>query len=409
MTWDKGFNFRATSTYVTDGTDETYVLAESYPTTRNGVTFGYTSSTGTINTRDRLTSIGPELAGLHFDGGSGSVFRVDLPAAGDYDVRFGAGDPGNAQTVSATFKDGASTLWSLGPTALAAGHVIDALGVDYTDAAWPGSNTAKRLTWGASALTLTAPASSTIQHLFVSQVSGSSPQTGSPLAAVCTAVALAAAITLGGITATPATATSSAVALAPVVSVGGITVSPAPATASSVARTPAVSVGGVTAAPSAAVAQSVALAPSVANGSGAQSASPAASTSSTVALSPAITVGGLTRTPAPATSASTALSPGVSIGGVTASPASAVSAATARAPAITLGNVTATPASATSASVAVAPTITARPPGAHDAALTGSVAVRPRLAGTVALGPALAGHVTARPRLTGTITIRPAD
>ena len=43
--WQQGFDFRATSTYVTDPPTSTYVLASTaYPTTVNGVTFGWANT-----------------------------------------------------------------------------------------------------------------------------------------------------------------------------------------------------------------------------------------------------------------------------------------------------------------------------------------------------------------------------
>lgn len=41
MSVDVGFDFRATSTFVTDPANCTYVIDDLYPTTRGGVTFGW--------------------------------------------------------------------------------------------------------------------------------------------------------------------------------------------------------------------------------------------------------------------------------------------------------------------------------------------------------------------------------
>src|SRR3990167_6684343 len=99
MAWDKGFDFRNTSAYVTDPADHTYVLhTETYPTTRNGVTFGW--SAGTIDSRDRDSGIDARLAGINFGAATGT-FRVDLPATGDYDVRIASGDASFAQSGQA--------------------------------------------------------------------------------------------------------------------------------------------------------------------------------------------------------------------------------------------------------------------------------------------------------------------
>src|SRR5581483_4227258 len=60
--WQQGFDFRATSTYVTDPPTSTYVLAgTSYPTSRNGATFGW-ANTALVQSRDRNTMVDPRLA-----------------------------------------------------------------------------------------------------------------------------------------------------------------------------------------------------------------------------------------------------------------------------------------------------------------------------------------------------------
>jgi hypothetical protein len=102
LSWDKGFNFRQTSGFVTDGANETYVLSgDSYPATRNGVTFGWEDAPS--GDRDRNSGIDRRLAGMNFvssaAGASAYRFRVDLPAAGDYAVRLAIGDEANGSNV----------------------------------------------------------------------------------------------------------------------------------------------------------------------------------------------------------------------------------------------------------------------------------------------------------------------
>lgn len=149
MTWAtaKGFNFRATSTYVTDGTNETYVLpGTSYPTTRTvggeSVTFGW--ETAPDDSRDRNTAI-VTLAGMNFRnaGGSEDVFRVDLPSAGDYRIRIAAGDRDNPQGYYFDVRDTTTTLFTVGSATT--GHsggknFADATGVEHYTANYVANN-----------------------------------------------------------------------------------------------------------------------------------------------------------------------------------------------------------------------------------------------------------------------------
>jgi hypothetical protein len=93
---DIGINFRATSGYVTDGTDETYCRADdAYPTTRGGWTFGWEAIPAITNDRDRTTITDRRLAGVNFSGSTtftDARFRVDLPSAGNYDIHAAFGD-----------------------------------------------------------------------------------------------------------------------------------------------------------------------------------------------------------------------------------------------------------------------------------------------------------------------------
>ncbi|HLM66577.1 MAG TPA: hypothetical protein VK358_03575, partial [Longimicrobium sp.] len=63
MAWNIGINFRATAGYVADGPGETYSVADAYPVTRGGATFGWTvlPSSG----RDRDSSQDRRLAGIN--------------------------------------------------------------------------------------------------------------------------------------------------------------------------------------------------------------------------------------------------------------------------------------------------------------------------------------------------------
>src|SRR5690606_37932986 len=97
VAFNEGFNFRATAAFrADDPADTQYVLAtDSYPTTRNGVTFGWES--GSPAGRDRSSSgyIDARLAGLHFVANTGSqaTFRVDLVQTGQHEIRAAFGEP----------------------------------------------------------------------------------------------------------------------------------------------------------------------------------------------------------------------------------------------------------------------------------------------------------------------------
>jgi hypothetical protein len=149
--FEVGLNFRQTSTYVTDGANETYVLGtDSYPTTRAGVTFGYTAGFSSASTRNRSTSVDRRLAGIHFDGGTAdAVFRVDLPAAGVYEVRMAMGDAAGANGYGCDLTDGISTLISIANGSN--GTVFtDATAARHTAADWPTDNVAATVTFGAA-------------------------------------------------------------------------------------------------------------------------------------------------------------------------------------------------------------------------------------------------------------------
>lgn len=82
-----GFNFRATSGYVTDPANTTYSIGDTYPQTRNGITFGWTGSPAAPTTRNRSTTVNAKVAGINFAAAASPLtFRIDLPAAGSYDI-----------------------------------------------------------------------------------------------------------------------------------------------------------------------------------------------------------------------------------------------------------------------------------------------------------------------------------
>lgn len=150
MAFPQGINFRATTGYVTDGTNEDYEIgsgsgAANYPrTTAQGNSVGWETTSSTYNERNRNSGNDRRLAGCHFNGSSGAFdYRVDLSAAGDWDVRLAMGDASYAQGAACELFDTSSSLGTLSSGSTSASQRFkDATGTEYTNATWPGSNTA---------------------------------------------------------------------------------------------------------------------------------------------------------------------------------------------------------------------------------------------------------------------------
>jgi len=177
MAWDKGFNFRQTSGFVTDPADHTYVLyGDAYPVTRNGVTFGFTGAQAFGGDRDRNAGIDPRIAGLCLDIFEELVFRVDLPGPGNYQITFAGGDASNPGRFIGDFKDGATTLFSLNLNT--EDNFIDANGTFLSTTDWPTLNTPRLISMEGSTLTVvlnTLDVVNEIAHLFISQVASGNP------------------------------------------------------------------------------------------------------------------------------------------------------------------------------------------------------------------------------------------
>jgi hypothetical protein len=193
MAWttSKGFNFRFSDTYVTDGANQTYVedagdgTGEAYPVSRSiggeSVTFGW-ESTYSDQCRDRTTSAtyDPELSGFHqtASGGSDIVFRVDLPAAGDYKIRIAAGEASYDRVIKFQVRDNTTDLITVSNVSAVAGSFVDAGGTSLTAANWYSSNEQVTETFASTIFrfVLQAPTSdfSVIAHIEIEQVGGGS-------------------------------------------------------------------------------------------------------------------------------------------------------------------------------------------------------------------------------------------
>lgn len=179
-----GLNFRATSGYVTDEANQTYVLGDTYPTTRGGVTFGFDSAL-VDGTRDRSTSVDVRLAGIN-QSPTDSVrnFRVDLSATGDYVICIAAGDAVFSQSnlYLEVLDDSTSkfTLGCSGSNCLVGGNFFDASDTERTAAAWPAGQTCVAATFATTTFKLKLGTGSgstlgTVAHLQI--YSGSTPTT----------------------------------------------------------------------------------------------------------------------------------------------------------------------------------------------------------------------------------------
>src|SRR5271157_4736393 len=153
-----GFDFRNTSTFVTDPPGDTYVLpSTTYPRTVNGVTFGWTAP-NLVQARDRSTSVDARLAGINFvSNGSPATFYVDLPSAGSYNLSLALGDEGYSQCwtqCQIQFLDGSTVLATVpgGPTNY--GYFYDAEGKNWSAATWPTSNLSQQVTLVGTRLTM---------------------------------------------------------------------------------------------------------------------------------------------------------------------------------------------------------------------------------------------------------------
>lgn len=175
MAFVKGFNFRGSSGYVTDGADEVYVLStDTYPTTRGGVTFGWESGSPIQVNRD--SGLDPRLAGINACFSTApETFRIDLPNTGTYDIRLAIGDASSGQpSQNWRVKDGTTQLLTVTGT-ITSGSFRDATATEYTGANWPANNTASQQAFATTIFRIETAAfagSNVIAHVGLSEVTG---------------------------------------------------------------------------------------------------------------------------------------------------------------------------------------------------------------------------------------------
>src|SRR5271165_1362700 len=181
--FQQGFDFRNTSTYVTDPAGDTYVLSSTaYPTKGSGVTYGWVK-TSLVNARDRNAQLDPRLAGINYaTNGSPATFYVDLPSAGTYNLSLAMGDEGYQQCYNQCqiqFFDGNTLLATVAKGRTLAGYFYDAKGNNWSAAQWPSNNLNQQVTLTGTRLTMVMGLSQSngdvtpIAFLGVMQVSGS--------------------------------------------------------------------------------------------------------------------------------------------------------------------------------------------------------------------------------------------
>ena len=179
-----GFNFRATSGFVTDGA-QVYVLpADTYPTTRGGFTFGWVIVNNAVFGVDRSTGVDVRLAGINYTAGfngtgllANTYFRVDLPAVGSYNIHLAMGDTFNQSGVAmrAEIRDTTTDLTFVVSGTPSAGHQWrDAAGTLLTDTTWPTSEVGVSKTFASTQLrlyagNLTGTDITTMAHLRINQ------------------------------------------------------------------------------------------------------------------------------------------------------------------------------------------------------------------------------------------------
>lgn len=185
MALPQGINFRATSGYVTDPTGITNEVSRvvNYPrTTPQGNNVGWETLVGTLDTRNRTTSVDPRLAGVEFlnaGAGNSAVYRIDLPSSGSYNIRAAFGDIFFSVVIEAVLQDGdtdVATLISYKGTG-AAGNFYDATDTLRTgESDWVNNNAALTQSFSTSILRVRIPGTSgaakSIAHFYVEAAGG---------------------------------------------------------------------------------------------------------------------------------------------------------------------------------------------------------------------------------------------
>ena len=156
--WQRGFDFRNTKNYVNDPSGSNYVLpSTSYPTTSNGVTYGWASSAP--QGANETTKYDPRLAGINYlPNGTPIPFYVDLPSPGIYNITMAMGNAmsGTCQSsyCQVQFLDGKTVLATIYKQGAGTAYFYDAKGNLWSANDWPTKNVALQVTITGTRLTM---------------------------------------------------------------------------------------------------------------------------------------------------------------------------------------------------------------------------------------------------------------
>jgi hypothetical protein len=169
MPFAASINFRGTAGLITDPAGQTYSLAEAYPTSRGGLTFGW--SGGSVGPADRadFAPYVPEFSGVNsaVAAAGAADFRLDLPAAGTYAVRLALGDASYAQpSLYCSLHDGATGALL---ASVAAGSATEDVS-QYLDAT--GALRTNPADWRASNAAVSVAVTGTVPYLIVRLAEG---------------------------------------------------------------------------------------------------------------------------------------------------------------------------------------------------------------------------------------------
>ena len=207
MPWTnwKEFNFRQTLGYISTDGANAYVVAPgsgakgpSHPTsvTIDGDTFnvGYTAGAGLDGARNRSTGVDARLAGCHFEANSSATrarFRIDLPAAGTYEIRLAIGDQLGSTNAYWRVLDNTTALETNDFTGSGGVAWRDATGAARSAASdWVTNSAAKEFTfssticqieWGGGNSSASTSGNSALAHIAIRQVSAGGGGPADPL------------------------------------------------------------------------------------------------------------------------------------------------------------------------------------------------------------------------------------
>lgn len=179
MAFPQGLNFRTSSGYVTDGANEAFDNGNtgggaSYPrTTPQGNTVG-SEGVAFLNV-DRNAGLDRRLAGVIYTATNGHRFRIDLPAAGTYNVRSAAGDASFGNPTQWSLRDTTTSLGNLATGSITAGNYKDANDVTYSAANWPANNTARSFTFATTICRIQSEVTSgntVLAHFYIEAAGG---------------------------------------------------------------------------------------------------------------------------------------------------------------------------------------------------------------------------------------------